>query len=335
MGKYSGDDAENEIVDAQFAADSTRLESIRPTVVQLVYKLGRAQDWRAKYMITRGLIVTCLPHVSSSVREKANEILAEEEERFSDFVPKHQNMHDAGNDWGIIQEADFMERLPYIEKVWGLLQHDLGSTNLLQWATTSIEGAIEGQMLNRLMEDLEAADFERNLKTASTPVFPSSNEEVLEREKLRSAKEVTALPKGEELPDARSSIPPLIDSEITHTVKPKSAPIGPRLEGQDHASYMREQMAALHDEVEHLDDWRTGEEPVPVEKIEESAEKIKTAIRKGVLRKHSNHTPEMSEAEPGEAAPPSWTAEYPESMKRDLRKGSVRKIKKGGAADGQ
>jgi hypothetical protein len=61
-------------------------------------------------------------------------------------------------------------------------------------------------------------------------------------------------------------------------LKTRKMPTVSRPEGQDHATYMAEQMAALHDDVEHMDDWTPDTLPVPPVEIDAAAVEIKRAL---------------------------------------------------------
>jgi hypothetical protein len=104
-----------------------------------------------------------------------------------------------------------------------------------------------------------------------------------------AAQPITGQPRpsaiAEELPRLSAAIapppmPPQIHDEASPIVRTKSAPIGPRPEHQGHASYMSEQMAALHEEVEHMNEQTSDTLPVPPAEIDTAAENVKHALKK-------------------------------------------------------
>jgi len=166
-GRYGAADAENEIADAQAAMDPTRSECVRPTVLDHLHRQMRADTWRKKYMELHGIITACLAYASPTVKEQAKKQLHEEHELYEDYITKNKDKHDAGIDWFTIEESEFMQRYPLLERVWFMIHEDLMMSGHLPWALTYPEKALDSQVYGQLMDEMEERKMQAELAKAS------------------------------------------------------------------------------------------------------------------------------------------------------------------------
>lgn len=275
MAKYSADQAADEVVDAQAALEPTRSECVRPVVLDHVHRWMRAKSMADKFMELDGLIRICLPHMTDPNAVKEVEEALNNSLLRGDIITKNHDLVLAGIPVSIIEDNECWIRYPFLADVWYMVQKDLTRSSFLPWALQYPDAALEGMTLNRLMEDIEAGEFEKDLRSASASMFPSSsNEDALRTENPRLVREISELPKGGELPAAKSAPPPLAGeqqpplSDIVNDVT------------LSHKEKMERLWVEVNKNVEHMDVIEPGEEPVPPEEIDSAAEKVKRVLRK-------------------------------------------------------
>jgi hypothetical protein len=254
--------AVDETVDLQAALDPTRSECVRPTILDHYHRWMRSMSMLEKFMELDGLIRACLPHMSNP--RAITDVLErlDNPNLRQDILTKNADKYLANVPINVLEMNECWVRYPLLADIWDIVQKDLVRSGLLPWAMQYPERMLEGRMLNRLMDEI---DFEIG------------------------AQPITGLPRpsaiAEELPQLSAAIapPPMLEQvhdEATPPVRPRSVPIGARPAHQDHASYMAEQLGALHDEVEHMDDWTPDTLPVPPAEIDAAAETVKRALKK-------------------------------------------------------
>lgn len=175
MAKYTGNEATEEVVDLQASMDPTRSECVRPTVLDHLHRQMRSKTWRDKYMELHGMITACLVYCTPNVKGEARKILYEEHELYEDYITKNKDKHDSGVDWGTIEESEFMQRYPFLEKVWFLLHDDLMASGHLPWALSYPEKALDSLVYGQLMDKMEEAKMQEELdrirKNDPMPMF--------------------------------------------------------------------------------------------------------------------------------------------------------------------
>ena len=252
----------DETVDLQASMDPTRSECVRPTILDHFHRWMRSMSMTEKFMELDGLIRACLPHMRDSRAVKEVLDLLDDPILRQDVLTKNADKWFANVPIGVIEMNECWIRYPRLADIWDIVQKDLVRSGLLPWAMTYPERELEGRMLGRLMDEI---DSEMN----AIPLAEQPRPALIVEELLQ-------LP----APIAPPPMTPQICSEDTPPVRPRSVPMGPRPEHMDHATYMAQELGALHDEVEHMDDWTPDTLPVPPAEIDAAAETVKRALKK-------------------------------------------------------
>jgi hypothetical protein len=224
-----------------------------------------------KFMELDGLIRACLPHMTNP-RAVADVLERLDDPNLrQDILTKNADKYLANVPIGVLEMNECWVRYPLLADIWDIVQKDLVRSGLLPWAMEYPERALEGRMLGRLMEEIDS-------EIATQPITalprPSVNVELpLLATEIHTPYVPPSLP-----PEVAAPMDEAIDA--SPTVRPRRVPIGPRPEHQNHATYMAEQMAALHEEVAHVDDWTPDTLPVPPGEIDAAAETVKRALKK-------------------------------------------------------
>jgi len=257
----TADQALDEVADAQASLDPTRSECVRPTILDHFHRWMRAKSMVDKFMELDGLIRACLPHMSDprAVRDVMDRL--DDPILKADILRSNSDKYLMGVPIGVLENNECWTRYPILASTWDVVQKDLVRSGLLPWAMQYPERVLEGRMLGRLLDEL---DSEISVLPLAEPQRPSVNVE----ERLQ-------------LPTLIAP-PPIVAQDLVEAsppVKPMGVPIGPRPEHQDHATYMAEQVAALHQKVDHMDDWEPDTLPIPPTEIDAAAEKVKQVLK--------------------------------------------------------
>ena len=254
--------AMDETVDLQAAMDPTRSECVRPTILDHYHRWMRSMSMTEKFMELDGLIRACLPHMRDFRAVKEVLDLLDDPILRQDILTKNTDKYLANVPISVLEMNECWVRYPLLADIWDIVQKDLVRSGLLPWAMEYPERVLEGRMLNRLMDEI---DSEMNaLPLAELP------------------RPTLIVEEQPQLPTAIASPPvsPQIDGEVSPTVKTNITTRGPRPPHQDHGSYMAEQMAVLHEEVECMGEQTPDTLPVPPVEIDVAAERVKLALKK-------------------------------------------------------
>jgi hypothetical protein len=257
----TADSAMDEVADAQASLDPTRSECVRPTILDHFHRWMRAKDMVDRFMELDGLIRACVPFVSDPRTARDVSAALEAPLLRADILTKNTNLFLSGVPIGILELNEAWVRYPQMCDIWAIVQRDLVRSGLLPWALQYPERALEGRMLGRLMDEL---DSEIN----ALPMAELPRPSLIAEEHIPVP---TAI--------APSPMPPQIRDEDSPAAGLKGPPIGPRPEGQDHASFMAEQMAALHQGIHHMDDWQPETLPIPPGEIDAAAESVGRVLK--------------------------------------------------------
>jgi len=277
------DQALDEVADAQASLDPTRSECVRPTILDHFHRWMRAKSMTDKFMELDGLIRACTPHLNDPRTIKDVYALLSNPTLRQDILTKHTDKYLTGVPISVLENNECWTRYPLLADIWDLVQKDLVRSGLLPWALTYPERMLEGQMLNRLLEEIESEVSAQPIREQTPAILSTESMPLLATGAILPFAPPlvpSTMPPLDNTPEDESATSVEELADTTSPTRPRRVPFGPRPVDMDHATYMKTRMATLHEEVEHIADWRPDELPVPPAEIDVAADTIKQALKR-------------------------------------------------------